>query len=300
MRITFSSTYGKLYSSINQTNEDIDRLTLMSSSGSRLLKQSDDPLAWSKAMDFRQTIRQIDSYTKNLDFATGWSETTDNALTQMTNLVEQAKQQAIKAVSASSTADRKAQTEALNQIIQQAVNLANTQHGGRYIFSGQQFSIAPFSMTTDSSGQVQSISTYQGDTQNLDVRVGNGVLQTVNLNGQEVFANTGTDILQQLLNLKNAVSNGDTTSIQQLEADLDNSYENLQHQSAIVGTRLNALDEKKSMFESIKTENQSQLSDVADADVVEVISQLTQKQTVFQAALQVTSKLAKLNLTNYI
>ena len=301
MRITFSSAYGKLNHNISQAKEDIDRLNTMASSGSRILKQADDPLAWSQAIDFRQTIRQIDAYQRNIDFAVGWSQATDNALTQMTDLVEQAKQQAAQAISVPGIEKRQAQTQVLNQIIQQAVNLANTQYGGRYLFSGQQFTTAPFTMTKDpTSGEVQSVSTYQGDTQNLDVRVGNGALQTVNLNGQEVFAGTGTDVLQQLLNLKNAVRDGDITSIQQQETALDTSYENLQRQSAIVGTRLVSLDERKSLLDSIKIQDQSQLSDLTDADIVEVITQLQQKQTVFQAALQLTSRLAQLNLTNFI
>jgi flagellar hook-associated protein 3 FlgL len=301
MRVTFSSAYGKLNHNISQAKEDIDRLNTMASSGSRILKQADDPLAWSQAIDFRQTIRQIDAYKRNIDFAVGWSQSTDNALNQMTNLVEQAKQQATQAISVPSSEKRQAQTQALDQIVQQAVNLANTQYGGRYLFSGQQFTTAPFTMTKDPiSGEVQSISTYQGDTQDLDVRVGNGALQTVNLNGQEVFANAGTDVLQQLLNLKNAVRDGDTASIQQQETALDNSYQNLQRQSAIVGTRLDSLDERKSLLDSIKIQDQSQLSDLTGADIVEVITQLQQKQTVFQAALQVTSRLAQLNLTNFI
>jgi flagellar hook-associated protein 3 FlgL len=301
VRITFLSTYGKTIPDMNQKKKDVDRLTTMVSSGSRLLKQADDPLAWSQAMDLRQAIREDDAFQKNVDFAVGWNQTTDSALNQMSDLVESAKQQAIQASGVSSPEKRQAQTETLNQIIQQAVNLANSQYQGRYIFSGKQFNSAPFTMVKDStSGEVLSISGYQGDTRSSEVRVGRGELQTVNLNGQEVFANAGTDVLQQLLQLKNAVRDGNTASIQNLEAGLDSSYQNLQHQTSIVGTRLQALDEKKQVLDAIKIQDQSQLSDVADADMAEAITQLQQKQTVFEAALRVTSLVSNLNLTKYL
>ena len=302
MRITLTSTYAKTAREINQKKEDLDRLTTMASSGSRILKQADDPLAWSQAMDFRQTIRQIDAFQKNIDFAVGWNQVSDNALNRVTDLVERAKQLAIQAISAPSTAKREAQTQELNQIIEEAVNLANSQYRDQYVFSGRQFSTAPFTLTKDASGEVQSISGYQGDTQDLEVRTGNGVRQAVNINGQDVFGNPDntSGILYELLQLKNAVRDGDTTAIQQQEAAIDASYQNLQHQSAIVGTRLEAFDEKKSLLDSIKIDDQSQLSDIADADMAEVISQLQQKQTVFQAVLRVTGLLAELNLTRFL
>jgi flagellar hook-associated protein 3 FlgL len=302
VRITLTSTYAKTAREINQKKEDLDRLTTMASSGSRILKQADDPLAWSQAMDFRQTIRQIDAFQKNIDFAVGWNQVSDNALNRVTDLVERAKQLAIQAISAPSTAKREAQTQELNQIIEEAVNLANSQYRDQYVFSGRQFSTAPFTLTKDASGEVQSISGYQGDTQDLEVRTGNGVRQAVNINGQDVFGNPDntSGILYELLQLKNAVRDGDTTAIQQQEAAIDASYQNLQHQSAIVGTRLEAFDEKKSLLDSIKIDDQSQLSDIADADMAEVISQLQQKQTVFQAVLRVTGLLAELNLTRFL
>jgi flagellar hook-associated protein 3 FlgL len=302
VRITLSATFEKTTRDINQKKEDLDRLTTMASSGSRILKQADDPLAWSQAMDFRQTIRQIDSFQKNIAFALGWSQATDNALNKVTDLVERAKQLAVQAISAPSTEKRQAQTQELNQIIQEAVNLANSQYRDQYVFSGRQFTTAPFTVTKDSSGEVQSISGYQGDTQDLEVRVGNGVHQKINLNGQDVFGDPSqnTGILHELLQLKNAVRDGNITAIQQQETAIDASYQNLQRQSAIVGTSQEALDDKKSLLDSIKINDQSQLSDIADADMAEVISQLQQKQTVFQAVLRVTGMLADLNLTRFI
>ncbi len=300
MRVTFLSTFDKTTHDINQKKEDLDRLTRMASSGSRILKQADDPLAWSQAMDCRQAIRQIDAFQKDVDFAVGWTQTTDNALNQFTDLVERARQLAIAAISAPSTQKRQAQTQEMNQIIQEAVNLANSQYGDQYVFSGRQFNTAPFTMTKDSSGEVQSISGYLGDTQEVAVRVGKGERQTINVNGQEAFAKTGTDVLQQLLGLKNAIRDGDTSAIQQQEAGIEASYENLQLQSAITGTRQEALDERQSLLSSVKINDQSQLSDIADADTVEVISQLQQKQVVFEAVLKVTSMLANLNLTRFL
>lgn len=294
MRIAFSTTYQRLYRDINQKAEDVSRLTEMTATGTRLLKQADDPLAWSQAMDFRQTIRQLDAYKKNVDFVTAWNETTDNALGRTADVVLDAKNLAIQAVSAQGTEEAAAQSEAAEQLLQQALTLANTQYQDRYIFSGRQFNTAPYE--ADPLGGV----VYSGDTESLEVRVGNGAMQTVNQTGPEVFGDDGGGVLRQLLDLKEALSTGDTDRLQELVGELDASYRDLQHQTSIVGTRLSTLEKKGEMLDSLKLQEESQLSDVADADMAEVITQLQQKQTVFQAVLQVTSMVSDLNLTNFL
>lgn len=302
MRIAFSSTYQRLTNSINQKSEDLSRLTVMAGSTSRLLKQADDPLAWSQAMDFRQAIRQLESYQKNVDFALGWNQTTESALNQIGDLVVRAKNLGIQAISAQSSEKRQAQSEALNQIVQEAATLAGSQYADRYIFSGQSFNTAPYTLTKDpGTGEVLTVSTYQGDPESLEVRVGNGELQTVNQKGPEVFGEDGDDnLLQQLLNLKNAVRDGDTNAVQQAIAAVDTSYQNLLAQTSIVGVRQQALDDKTQIFESIQLQEESQLSDVADADMAELITQLQQKQTLFEAVLRITSMVTNLNLTKYL
>jgi len=300
MRVAFSTTYQRLSSEISQKSEDISSLTVMAGTGSRLLKAADDPLAWSQAVNLRQTIRQIETYQKNLDFAVSWNQTTESALSQTSDLVVRARNLAMQAANGTSTGE--ALTEELNQIVQQAVSLANTQYQDRYVFSGRLFDTAPYTMTTDpDSGEVLTISTYAGDTERLEVRVGNGEFQTVNLDGVEVFGEDGdTNLLQQLLSLKDAVRDGDYEAIQEGLGVLDTSYKNLEVQISIAGTRQAAFDDKNEIFDSIKLQEQSQLSDAVDADMSEVITQLTQKQTLFQAVLAVTSMVSDLHLTNYL
>ena len=51
----------------------------------------------------------------------------------------------------------------VGQLIQQALQLANTQDQGNYIFGGTTTGAPPFAATTDSSGNVTAV-TYQGNT----------------------------------------------------------------------------------------------------------------------------------------
>jgi flagellar hook-associated protein 3 FlgL len=300
MRVSFSQTYARMALNIGRKKEDIDRLTAMTASGERMLKPADDPVGWSQAMDFRQTIRELALFEKNAEFAIGWNQATENALRNVSDLVIEAKDLGIRSISVQSPEIRQALADSLNEMIKEVVQLTNSQYGDRYVFSGQQFATAPFQMTVAADGNVTSVSAYQGDTQDLEVRVGRGVHETVNMDGQKAFGNPGTDVLQQLLALRDAVQANDTNATQQQMTALDSSFQNLLRLTSQVGTRMAGLERKMDVLASVKLDNQGQLANVADADVVEVITQLQQKQTIFEAALRVTGSLADLNLTRYL
>jgi flagellar hook-associated protein 3 FlgL len=300
MRIAFSQTYAKMTFDINRKKEDIDRLTTMATTGERMLKPADDPVGWSQAMDFRQSLRELAIFQKNADFATGWNQATESALTHVADLVIEARDLGIRSISVQTPESRQALVDSLDQLFKEALSLSNSQYGDRYLFSGQKFSTKPFELGVDPATGEPIVDPYQGDGQTLQVRLGKDLRETVNITGDMAFANPGADVLKQLLELKKAVQDNDTTATQQQLGLLDSSRQNLVRLSAQVGTRMASLERKQDLFASLNVDNQGQLADIAEADIVDVITRLKQKQTVFEAALQITSTLSELNLTRFL
>lgn len=300
MRVSFGLTNEKMLKYLNRSKENIDRLSTSISSGTRMTKQGDDPQAWARSITIRQEIRELGTYKKNIQFATSWNETTESSLNQMSDLVTSARNIGIAAQSVASPEKRQAQVESLNQIIQQAVSLANTQYGDQYIFSGRKTSTAPFTVVKDSEGNVTGISEYQGDEESISVRISRNTTQDVNLNGKDLFATTGTDVLQQLIDLKEAVAAGDSALIQQSLGKLEASYQHLTNRSSRVGSKLSVLETQTQILESLDLEKTSALSDISDTDISEAIIQLSQSRTVFEAVLQVTGLVANLNLAKLL
>lgn len=299
MRITFATTYQKLSRDINQKAGDVSRLTTQVASGSRLQKQADDPAAWSQALDLRQSLRQIESFQENISFATSWNETTESALTGAADVALNAKNLAIQAISARSEEKTDAQLATVNRLIEEALTLANTQYDDRYVFSAQQdVDTPPYAITFNPDGTYNY--TCDVDEGELQVRVGDGTFQTVNQNGLKVFGDESSGLLKQLLDLRDALTGGDTDALGNLVDELGTTYADLQNQSSIVGSRLDGLEAKTEMYDTIKLQQESQLSDVADADMAEVITQLTQKTTLYEAVLSVTSMVKDLNLLQYL
>jgi flagellin-like hook-associated protein FlgL len=49
-------------------------------------------------MGYKQSVREYDSILKNIDFATGWNQTTDSALNDLGDTISQAREAAITAI----------------------------------------------------------------------------------------------------------------------------------------------------------------------------------------------------------
>jgi flagellar hook-associated protein 3 FlgL len=299
MRVAFSQTYDKMSVSLNRKKEDIDRYTNMISSGERMQRSADDPLGWARALEFRQGIRELDALAKNVSFAKSWNKATESALTGVSKLVTSAKSIGIGSIGTQDTATRQALTQELNGIIQQAVALANSQQGEQYLFGGTSYTTEPYAMTV-AGGDVTAITYQGGAAYDLDVRTSKSSTETVNINGQVAFDTAGTDVLQQLLTLKNAVQAGDTATVQAQLTALEDSFQNLNRLAALTGTRQQGLERKNEVLSSLKLAQQDQLDDVAGADMADAIIQLQQTQTIYEAALRATSTLSDLNLTNFL
>ena len=307
MRVSFALTYSNVTQHLDQDKAGINKLSTQVSSGIRLQEQGDDPWAWSQALLMKQNIRESQTFKSNIQFAQNWNNATENALSQLSDLLVKAKQIATGSISANGQQAQLAQSDAMNQILEQAKGLVNTQFGNSYIFGGRSTSTAPF-QTSDSTAA--DYLDYQGDTDQIKVRVGKDLTDTVNLDGQTAFSfadptsGSTTNILKMLKQARDAIatsaSSGDTTAVSDSLSSIDAARDQVSNCLSVVGTRLNKLENQQSTLQDLTNNQQTALSGTQDTDMATAITQLQQKQTAFQAALQVTVMVGKLNLTQYL
>lgn len=301
MRISFAAQKEATLFSLTGKTEEINRLQYAISSGTNLASPADDPHAWAQAMEVKQGLREYDSILKNISHARGWNNATEAALNRMSDLLSQAQQNAITATSPSWVDKRDGLANEVDEIIKEALSIANSQWGDRYIFGGSETSSPPYSID-DATGAV----TYSGDGEHFSVRTdrgGNGSA-VVNIAGPEVFTfASGSDtlnVLNELWELREAIKSQDSTTISDKLTTLGDALSAVSKQTAITGTRLAALDERESAISVFKTNEQQELTDLAATDLTDAIVKLQQEQTVYQAALKVTSMMNELNLASYV
>ena len=304
MRVTLLQTYGQATTNINKNAESTSKLSQEVSTGLKLNDASDDPMGWANAAQITQDLRETNTFGSNMDFAQGWTQATDSALGNVSDLLTSAKNTALSAGSSTSAEQTAANAAKITQDISSMLSLADSDYNGRKLFSGTNNPAGNASTYTLNAGT--GTYQYNGDAGTVDVRTGKGSNQTmtVNVNGPQVFSftNNGTsyNVFDVLTNLKTAIANGDTTGIDTAVGLLDSASTNVSAQQSTTGVRESDLSTKQSALSVLKTTKTTSLSDVQDADTASVYVQLQQKQIAYQASLQVVSMVKSLNLTNYL
>ncbi|NTW37564.1 MAG: hypothetical protein HGB17_15925 [Syntrophobacteraceae bacterium] len=308
MRISFALTHERSVREINRKQEDLDRLGSIVSSGKKLLDPSDDPAGWAKAMNLKQGLQEMETFEKNMQFGLSWGKMTVVTLDHLSTLIMDARKIASGALIEETSEERAANIQILEQTVKDALEMANSENGNRYLFSGlaDPTPNPPFTLDDDPASSNYGQVTYHGDTGRIQVRTGrdsNGN-SPISLNGDEVmnFTQNGStlNVIHELWALREAFKGNDTAGIRSGMANLDGALENVRSRRAVLDSRLLNLETRQQALGALKINSKAQLSELEDANMAEAIAGLQQKQTAFEASLRVTAMVDDLNLMKFL
>jgi flagellin-like hook-associated protein FlgL len=120
------------------------------------------------------------------------------------------------------------------------------------------------------------------------------------LSGADTAKQEVQGVFTALIQLLNGLQNSDMPTIERAIGMLEESYETVNFARAELGAKQQALDGVQARLEDENIQLRSILSDEYDADLVEVISNLTARQASFEASLQSTAQILTLSLLDYL
>ena len=120
------------------------------------------------------------------------------------------------------------------------------------------------------------------------------------LTGRDVNPLETQGIFNTLLRLENALTTNDQNEINRSINSLDANAQQLNFARAELGAREQGLSVMQDRQSSENIELQQSLSDNYDADLAQVISDLSGQQAAFQASLKTTATIAQMTLLNYL
>ncbi|MFP5596450.1 flagellar hook-associated protein FlgL [Kluyvera sp. 142486] len=276
------------------------------STGKRVNRASDDPVAASQAVVLSQAQAQNSQYASARTFATQRVSIEEKTLAQVTTAIQSAQEKIVYAGNGTlSDDDRASLATDLQGIRDQILNLANSTDGnGRYIFAGYKTDVAPF----DDQGN------YVGGTLNVEQQVDSSRTMVIGHTGNLVFdsatsnakPDADTNILKSLDSaiaaLKDPVGDDDTKKdaaqvvIDRTNRSLSNSLNNVLTVRAELGTQLNELDKLDSLGDDRALAQTQQMSNLVDVDWNETISNYTMQQTALQAAYKAFTDMQGMSL----
>lgn len=171
MRITNTMMADSVIRNINNNMQRLNSAQEVTSTGEKIQQASEDPVTATKGLKYRSYIAKIEQYQANASDATSWMEVTEDALSSLTDVVQQIRDLTVEASSdALSDSDLSDIAAEISELQNSALELLNTQYAGRYIFGGYNTDSAPYELTTQtitdsSSGETTEVSlaTFKGE-----------------------------------------------------------------------------------------------------------------------------------------
>ncbi len=111
---------------------------------------------------------------------------------------------------------------------------------------------------------------------------------------------TTSNIFEVLGNLIAFAETNNQTGVQQMLASLETAHEHLMNAAASVGGRENRLEVADTILSGLELNEKELLSNVEDADISELLTELAQKKIVYESVLRSSSMIMQLNLSKFI
>lgn len=279
------------------------------SSGRRVEKPSDDPMAASQAVMVKQSESRNQQYATARGFAKNSMSLQMSLASQMVNITTKIQETLVAAGNDAtlSDEDRSSLADQLEGLKDQLVGIGNTKDGvGRYIFAGFQSDKPPF--VADATGKI----TYQGGDKQITQKVDSNIEMVTNFTGIETLQSSGSkgtapDIFEAL--------DGAITALREplagkSQADRDAALEkidaanrvnratlnNISSVEAKLGLQLQELDNLDDLGADTSLRNAKRLSELRELDWTQAISDYYQEESVLQASYKVFNDMKDMSM----
>lgn len=151
-RISFSSMNARVLDRLNHNYNKLEGIQQQLSSGKKVSRASDDPVAVSNSMELRTQINQFKSFQRNVDDGLAYLGTVDTTLSTGNALFQNMRERAIQASNDTNSAESRFFIgREVRGMFDQMVALANTAFKGEYVFAGNNTQSSPIEMRSGAS-----------------------------------------------------------------------------------------------------------------------------------------------------
>ncbi|HDC4272783.1 TPA: flagellar hook-associated protein FlgL [Enterobacter cloacae] len=282
------------------------------STGKRVNRPSDDPIAASQAVVLSQSQSQNSQFALARTFAAQKVSLEDNVLSQVNAAITSAKEKLVNAGNGTlSDDDRLSLASDLQGIRDQLMNLANSADGnGRYIFAGYKTEAPPFdSVTGDYNGGTQAISQQVDTARNMVIsHTGQQIFESITSNAKELpgggygetnmfkILDSAISALKVPVDNDSAAAEVQNKAISDAQIGITNTQNNVLTVVADVGTKMNELEKLDNLGDDRALGQTQQMSDLVDVDWNSAISSYIMQQAALQASYKAFSDMQGMSL----
>ena len=222
MRVTASSFPNVLRSQLERLSTQQARLQTQAGTGQRFQLASEDPRAMRKVLDLQTEIKSLTQYEKNIGTLRDTLTASFAAINHLKKISDRAGEIATRGDTLRTKEELQALSTEVNQLIEEAVQLANTRHQSNYIFGGTKNTTPPFAVTRDAQNLITG-ATYQGSATINESEIAESINISVTVPGANTTGSgprgllqdtsAGADLIGHLISLRDNLLNNNTAAI---------------------------------------------------------------------------------------
>ncbi|MFO7707944.1 MAG: flagellar hook-associated protein FlgL [Desulfobacterales bacterium] len=302
MRITQNMMSSIFVRSLQKQAEGLLQRQEQLATQKRINRPSDDPIGIGRVLNGRSMLSAIDQYTENIRQGKTRLEMTDQTLAMVGDLVKQARRIAEEESGAEiSSAEREFAAGQIKEIYDQILQLANSKHGGRYMFAGNLTDTVPFTRASDYTPE-----DYHGDSGSFRIPIAEQAEVAVDADGRNFFKSQtgGVDIFSALKGLIDGFEAGDpaagTDQIRSAVDPLQAAEVHLMNKRSELGPKLYRFQATEEHWAVFKARMQDAIGRDEDVDVVQVALELNNLKTAYETSMAAAAKIIQPSLVDFL
>lgn len=339
MRITNSMLVNSSIADMNKNLERMQKVQQQMTSGVKYQQASDNPTDVTKAMQLNTSLSSLTQYKTNITNTSSFLDTTDTALGQAGEVLQNIRQQLVSAGTAGvSSSDLAAIKDTVNQDIAQFADILNTKFGNSYVFGGTSGNSQPVKAVdiasdsdTESAGNTKLVYCDLSGAEvanpsaslstKMKVSIAEGVTVSYSATATDIMSTTGTtkgdfdlkqifsDIVNNLdgkvadttTGVLSANSTTAATNIAGIDlSNIDTVISKLLAVRAQVGATKNRMTSALDQNDAQNENVTSLLTKTQGTDITAATIQFASLQSVYLASIQASAKIIQPTLMEYL
>ena len=286
-------------STLNRITGDIQGIQQRIATGRNIIKTSDDPAVGAKISFTKDQKILFERYNSNIDRAKNRLTQAESAIGIGVNLMQRIYELSVQARNGTyNSGDRQAIAMEVRNLRDQMLSMANSRDtNGQYIFGGYKVNQKPFVQNVD--GDIE----HYGDRGVHSVQISENQRIDTSLDGAAVFLRVPVEegVVSIFSSLDEIVSSLEENEFEDEHLDAASSVlEHLTLQQTKLGAQLNRANLQLEVNEKRLHLMEEDISNLEDADLAKLVTDLQAKLVNRNAAQQAFVKIAQDNLFNYI
>ncbi len=287
VRSTSGAVTSLIQSQIASLNTQLAEAQEQALTGQRINAPSDDASAIGTVTRLREQVADQTVYQDNATNAATLLSSGEQAMNTASDIMSRLRELATQMASDTYTAeDRAAAAEEVSSLREQLVDVANTNVGGRYIFSGTTYDTQAY----DEDG------TYLGGDSEPSTQVGDSTWAQTGFVGSEVF----DEAFAAIDDFLSALDSDDADAIQASLGGLEEADKGINSVWSSIGYEMNMVDDAMASAESVASQLSESLSAMVDVDLAAAYTALAELQTSYEATLQLSSGMLSTSLFDFL